>query len=474
MAEKPTSLPRWADVSGDIVEPSSGKKDIGWVQGERPPAPFFNWILELLYEWMEYLNAPVGTGAGAGIDATGGSTSGPGLKGTGGAPNGNGVEGVAVGTGKGAKGTSASGNIGYLGHTDAAVHGIAIGANDGGYFESGPSGGHAVHGVGYGGEAAVRGVAGEAGVPGGSFEGDTEAGVYGQGGGTFAGGSFTGGGTSGPGVIGTGGASNGMGGQFAGDGTGSGIEATGGDNSGAGAIFTGGASNGIAVVANGNGTGAAVHATGEDGYGVIAQSDTSSPAKAALRIVPQDTAPATAPAQGDVYVHTGHLNLHDGTNWNEIVAQHYVLPTPVFSAATTTPTSFVTYNIPANTLRVGSTVRIRARGRHTNTGGGGTANFYITATGITGNIGDTTTETINANGHYYIETLLTVAAIGASGDVVWAYNSGHGTLTVINPAQNANVDTVVATDAAIAIDVFYDLSNALDQVSLDQLMIDIT
>lgn len=50
---KPAKLPRWADDgAADIVEPNSGKKDIGWVGGERPPAQFFNWLLNLIYQWL--------------------------------------------------------------------------------------------------------------------------------------------------------------------------------------------------------------------------------------------------------------------------------------------------------------------------------------------------------------------------------------------------------------------------------------
>ena len=57
MATKPADLPRWADGgSADVVEPSSGKKDIGWVAGEKLPAQFFNWILEKIYDWMVYLD----------------------------------------------------------------------------------------------------------------------------------------------------------------------------------------------------------------------------------------------------------------------------------------------------------------------------------------------------------------------------------------------------------------------------------
>lgn len=56
MAAKPTSIARWADVGGDIVEPNSGKKDVGWVADERPPAQYFNWIQNLGGQWQAYLD----------------------------------------------------------------------------------------------------------------------------------------------------------------------------------------------------------------------------------------------------------------------------------------------------------------------------------------------------------------------------------------------------------------------------------
>jgi hypothetical protein len=56
MATKPSSNPRWGDVGGDIVEPSSGQKDVGFVAGQKAPAQFLNWLLNLLYQWIVYLS----------------------------------------------------------------------------------------------------------------------------------------------------------------------------------------------------------------------------------------------------------------------------------------------------------------------------------------------------------------------------------------------------------------------------------
>ena len=63
MATKPLSstLPRWADtVAGDpakVSEPASGKKDIGWVVGEKPPAQWKNWLQLQIYNWLVWLDA---------------------------------------------------------------------------------------------------------------------------------------------------------------------------------------------------------------------------------------------------------------------------------------------------------------------------------------------------------------------------------------------------------------------------------
>lgn len=106
------------------MEPAGGQKAAGFAVSTRPPARWVNWLLNNLYTWMQYLNAPVGTGAGEGIAAEGGSTSGSGLKGTGGAPNGKGVEGVGTGSGAG---VYAKGSVAGTGYALRAIAGHADG-----------------------------------------------------------------------------------------------------------------------------------------------------------------------------------------------------------------------------------------------------------------------------------------------------------------------------------------------------------
>lgn len=53
---QPTEDIEWAtDGGADIVEPSSGEKEIGWVAGDKPSAGWFNWWMNGVYKWKEYL-----------------------------------------------------------------------------------------------------------------------------------------------------------------------------------------------------------------------------------------------------------------------------------------------------------------------------------------------------------------------------------------------------------------------------------
>lgn len=57
---KPSLKPRWADVvSGDptkVLAPPGVKQDVGFSTAERPPAQFLNWLLWVIYLWVNYLD----------------------------------------------------------------------------------------------------------------------------------------------------------------------------------------------------------------------------------------------------------------------------------------------------------------------------------------------------------------------------------------------------------------------------------
>lgn len=55
---KPATLPEWAtDGGATITEPLLAEKQTGFVAGTKPPAGWFNWILNLLYAWIVWLDA---------------------------------------------------------------------------------------------------------------------------------------------------------------------------------------------------------------------------------------------------------------------------------------------------------------------------------------------------------------------------------------------------------------------------------
>lgn len=69
MADRPTQVPEWATGEGaDIVEPPAGKKEQGWVQEEKPPAGYFNWLFALLTAWVAWFADKLHARAGFGID----------------------------------------------------------------------------------------------------------------------------------------------------------------------------------------------------------------------------------------------------------------------------------------------------------------------------------------------------------------------------------------------------------------------
>jgi hypothetical protein len=154
-----------------------------------------------------------------------------------------------------------------------------------------------------GSSAAIRGLCTGtgAGVQGIGL-GTNNVGVQGSGTGSGAGGSFTGGSTAGPGILAVGGAS-GDGVTATGTNAGYGVDATGGASSLAGVRGTAGNTSSPGVYGqtsaaalsttagvNGFGQGDAVGVKGNavDGYGVSAQSDLTSPKRAALHIYHRD------------------------------------------------------------------------------------------------------------------------------------------------------------------------------------------
>jgi hypothetical protein len=52
---KPTNLASWG-ISSTIVEPTTPQKDAGWSVGQKPPAQWMNWWMNIIYTWVLYLD----------------------------------------------------------------------------------------------------------------------------------------------------------------------------------------------------------------------------------------------------------------------------------------------------------------------------------------------------------------------------------------------------------------------------------
>lgn len=507
MAEKPTTLPLWSTTGGTTVEPSGGQKAAGFAVSTKPPARWVNWLFNNLYTWIQYLNAPVGTGAGYGLSATGGSTSGGGLRGIGGAPNGNGVVGVGTGTGSGvnaAGGATGAGGTFFGGATSGhGVVGAATNGNSrGGDFTGQGSGagananggatgvglqgtGGATSGTGIVGNGQAAGATGVAGFGGpttgtgvtgtGAGSGD---GVAGLGGATGAGVRGTGGATSGVGVSGTGTNGNSEGVLGQGQGSAAGVKGTGGATSGApGVKGVGGATNGVGVKAEGIGSGHALHAVGVDGYGVVAESDTTNPARAALHVLAQNADP-TVPATGDVANRNNKLSCYDGSVWRNFTPVSYVRVTDAVSAASTGTQLVDSFTIPAASLRVGSIIEIYAEYWVTADAGGGTVVGNLRLGTAAGNNTLAQTKATNAQTDDQLTLMakLTVRAIGASGAIIGGGISFHtdtapGDATVYGDSNTiADVDVYDLT-AGLDVQFRCTLTNASDQLTLKQAIV---
>jgi len=76
MADRPTQVPEWATGEGaDIVEPPAEKKAQGWVQGEKPPAGYFNWFFSQLARWIAWFAQEIKERPDGGISVPGGIES---------------------------------------------------------------------------------------------------------------------------------------------------------------------------------------------------------------------------------------------------------------------------------------------------------------------------------------------------------------------------------------------------------------
>lgn len=220
----PSQLPTWNTGGANRVDPSAGKKILGWVVAEPVDSSFFNWWMWTVYQWCLYLQGitsealtwTVGQLFNDGITVVRATT-------------GNAVTGTA---GSGAANAGVKG-IGAAGTASTGVYGLST---------------TSATGIGVVGSGKAYGVSGDADFTGG-------VGTYGRG---FAFGvdGIGSGTTNGTGVRGTGGPTNGTGVEGNGSGSGYGVKGTAAPGgSGTGGYFTGGLVNGSGVEGYGTGSG---------------------------------------------------------------------------------------------------------------------------------------------------------------------------------------------------------------------------
>lgn len=301
MPTKPvTSPPIWASNANwtvgphagqpTKVAPSAGEAQNGQVGGQTYKGQWSNYLINNLATWVATWLA-LGSSAGAAdahvveTDANG-ATSARQLTAIGlGSGDNYGVGGQGIGSGPGVLGIGGNGAAGGSG--DAFTGGFG-----------------------------VRGLSGTAadlaGVLGIGRSGADHYGVLGIGAGAHPGVFGQGGSTTAPGVVGNGGSVSGVGVLGTGNGSGAGVRGEGAlgvwgisddttSNYGvAGHSAAGADATSAGVRGSGFGDATGVWGVAVDGYGMIAQSDTTSPNRAALRLVPQDSEPSTA-TEGDLY-----------------------------------------------------------------------------------------------------------------------------------------------------------------------------
>jgi hypothetical protein len=213
------------------------------------------------------------------------------------------------------------------------------------------------------------------------------------------------------------------------------------------------------------------------GHALWVEGDTSSPAKAALHVVPQDN-PPSSPVKGDLYPSSvgGGWKFYDGTAWNNVVGQRYITEgDEVVSAAAPSPADFVTkYTIPANSLIAGSGLRVKAG--FTVTAQVGTPDLTIILY-LDGNEALRITETTTFAGHgFYIDAFFYVLSTGVAGVVkvggvgVTAVASGSGGECNGSAYTSHTIDTTADNDISFAAERFGGTSAS---VKMEFLVVDI-
>jgi hypothetical protein len=63
MPSKPTEYLNWNPTETNVIDPPSGLKSTGWLPETQPPSQYTNWQINLIDQWIQWLNVefPGGT-----------------------------------------------------------------------------------------------------------------------------------------------------------------------------------------------------------------------------------------------------------------------------------------------------------------------------------------------------------------------------------------------------------------------------
>jgi len=411
---KPTDIPRWADVGGDIVNPPSAKKNTGWAISEKPPSQWFNWWQNVVGEWFKWIDARLFDGATAddftiqAADKTGTDVDGGDSILSGGASTGSGSSYAALKAAIGlAPGTTPRAPSEFL-RADGSTGKINAAKPFNGIVST-PS-------------AAVDGVEATGGT-------------------------------------------NKAGGKFTGNGTGSGVHGV------------AGSSNGSGVHGEGDDNGPGVDADGTSGcYGLIARGETN-PAgsgRAAARIIPQTALPSVA-EKGALLVDddSGQPVAHNGNEWQRLVGNVMAvktLPSPI--ASTAAETAFSTkYTIKGGSLVAGSVLRVRASGEADSVTGTPTLLMRMKIGGVSGSLLLAAVQaSVGSGANWLIDAVLTARVVGGSGLIAV---SGFGVVQQtfeVTDQPSVAVDTTIDQDLVVTAD--WSVPHASNSVSLSAFNVD--
>jgi hypothetical protein len=202
-------------------------------------------------------------------------------------------------------------------------------------------------------------------------------------------------------------------------------------------------------------------ATAGTGNAIEAKADLTTPAKSALYLWPQDTDPS-APNTGGQYVNSasGQAAAYNNiasparfVNMNTLIKALTADGSSIVN--TTTETLFApAITLPADTLRVGSIIKVTARGEGGTNGGPPTLTLRVRLNGTSGPHLFFSAKVISTGFDWRLETEVTIRTIGASGTYVaqgWSAVDESpitGTWFVLRKESNA-IDTTSANTVSV-------------------------